>query len=65
MLSFLLQQVKDWHTTEWQENSLPNFSSTALTFGNLQALLRTSSDHLLYISGALRYCQKEIVDIQI
>ena len=50
----LFIQIKDWHTSEWQETSLPNFSSTALTFGNLQAVLRISSEHLLYISSALR-----------
>ncbi|CAK8674917.1 unnamed protein product [Clavelina lepadiformis] len=56
----ILTALKDWHSQEWQDESLPNFNSTVLTFGNLQAVLRTSSEHLLYISSALRYSTKHL-----
>ena len=47
-------QVKDWHVTEWEENSMPRFDDINLNFENIQNILQSSTDHVVYISSALK-----------
>lgn len=56
----ILKAIKDWHVTEWDENSLPKFHDVNLTFEDISDILSTSSDHVVYISSALRYVKNHI-----
>jgi len=35
----VLWQVKDWHLTEWTDDSMPKSINTSLSFSNVQAIL--------------------------
>ncbi|XP_002131363.2 uncharacterized protein LOC100185611 [Ciona intestinalis] len=50
----ILDAIKDWHSSTWKEGSLPNLSQ-GLTLEQLRSVIHTSSEHILYISSALRY----------
>nr|CAB3223978.1 ankyrin repeat, SAM and basic leucine zipper domain-containing protein 1 [Phallusia mammillata] len=57
----ILKAVRDWHCQEWKEESLPDLAHSGITFKNVQAVLKSSKDHLQFISRSLGFIQKQLI----